>query len=287
MSATLCEECDKEVSWDLRNCPTCGKDAGCPNVRHANEFQQCEALEKRYSDAIADAATRNISEKVKLLESHATKSVAVINVDVHYLRSFLQNSDSFYSNYALMVRGDVRRAAERQNDRARSGVEGLLFGRLSDQIRYAALSLDGHGLTTYGGSFGMVLSDQSVRRRASILERNSYDFVQEHDIKPCALENDPPGYRSDWSRRHRLTIAKLAHRINNTTKDSDLPKIVLTKGKNRSEDEFLEVHIHGTFSRDAVAAVSGPSKVSENLEQVILNEVRQQADSLGLTWIDP
>jgi hypothetical protein len=164
MSAKLCEDCGKEVSWDLRDCPACGKDAGYPNVRHANESQQCEALEKRYSDAIADAVKRNISEKVKLLESHATKSVAVINADVHYIWSFLQNPGSLYSNYTLMVRGDVRRAAERQNDRVRSAVEGLLFGRSSDQIRYAALSLDGHGLTTYGGSFGMVFERQRSRR---------------------------------------------------------------------------------------------------------------------------
>lgn len=79
----------------------------------------------------------------------------------------------------LGVSGQVRRAAELENDRQRRMVDALLFGGYADQIRFAALSLDGIGLRSYGKgglSYGLCLGDVAIAKRASLLQ-SIYDPV--------------------------------------------------------------------------------------------------------------
>jgi len=66
------------------------------------------------------------------------------------------------------------------DDARRRSVESILFGSYGEEIRYAALSLGGLGLVSYG-PITMVMSEPAIAQRASLLEYNSFQFVEQLD----------------------------------------------------------------------------------------------------------
>ena len=116
------------------------------------------------------------------------------------------------------------------------------------------------GLTSYGGRSGrsglftIVLSELSVRDRASVLEENSYTFVERNRITIGVPI--PPGRRAPWGDRHRVAVAKLAAQLNKGTHSRRFPALLLFTEGDRNTDEFVEVHIHGYFNRRAVECIN-------------------------------
>ena len=132
----------------------------------------------------------------------------------------------------------------------------MLFGTYGEDIRFAALSINGLGLRSYG-AYGLVLRDVAVAKRASLLEENAYNFVKRHHLDPSSPI--PEGYRSSWDNRHELAIAKLADVIGPDTAAAAYAGILLANGIDRAADDFIEVHIFGPFNINAVESVSGNS----------------------------
>lgn len=103
-------------------------------------------------------------------------SSAVANCSPYVLRELAEDANALYSNYYLAVRGEVRRAAEAENDRQRRAIDAMLFGSYAEKIRFAALPLDGVGLASYGSkdqhaSYGLMLRDVAIANRASLVRR--------------------------------------------------------------------------------------------------------------------
>jgi hypothetical protein len=253
------------------------------NVREASHAIEKETLERRYNKAIHDA---HADGKNALLDefSHALKdSSAAIAIDLDCLAGFITKDETLYSSYALMVSGEIRKTASIINDKKRRGIEGFFFGSYANQIRYAALSLRGNGLSSYG-LFTLVLKDVAVRTRSTLLEDNSYRFYDK--FRARIPENFPPGYRAVWGDRHKLAVAKLANRITATTPNAEFPDILLSSSGDKQTDDFIEVHIYGAFDNAAVETVLGKSKTSSKADKAQLAVIKEKLIQKGILWME-
>lgn len=249
-----CPECNAKVYWESERCPLCRHDMGAPNVRLAQKERG--ELQQRYLAAQdecrqrgADAALDDFSQAVE------QQSQAVINVSPGYLQGFLAASSQFYSGYALQTAAEARAAADFVNDTARLATEAKLFGSIAPHLRYAALSLNGRGLESYG-SCSLSLDQRLCARAASLLEENSYHFVEKHRLLPRTPI--PPGYRAAWEDRHLLAAAKLAGDLDRHSKADDFPALLLYCEGNRETDRFIEVYLYGPFDSQAIVAAMIP-----------------------------
>jgi hypothetical protein len=213
--------------------------------------------------------------------------MAVVSCGLYDLRRLATEENVLYTNYYLGVRGEVRRAAELENDRQRRTVDALLFGAYAEQIRFAALSLDGIGLKSYGKdglSYGLGLREVAIAKRASLLEENEYDFAKRHSLH--AASGLPAGYRSAWENRHELAVAKLADLIWPETSPAEYAGILLRSKGDRATDQFVEVHIFGTFNISAVSSVSGTSNPKRSDDRAVVAVVRELLETQGKQWIE-
>jgi hypothetical protein len=278
-----CSECGSTIPHDSEKCPTCGTDAGAPNVREVSLAREKEALERRYNKAIKDAHADGRDVLLEEFSQACKNSRAVIAIDLDSLMGFMTKDVTLYSSYALMVSGEIRKAASSVNDKKRRGVEGFMFGSYANKIRYAALSLDGKGLSSYG-PFTLVLKDVAVRTRATLLEENSYKFYDRFKVK--IPDNFPPGYRSIWGERHKLAVAKLANCITATTTNDEFSGILLSSNAARETDDFIEVHIFGAFDNAAVEMVVGKSRTSSKADKAQLAVIKEKLIKKGVKWVE-
>jgi hypothetical protein len=211
------------------------------------------------------------------------KTFAVINVDLLFLLQILPKDNLLYSTYQLGVRSQARKAAEPQNDQDRLGVEGTLFGSYGAQIRYAALSHDGSGLDSYE-PYAIALKDLAVKDRATVLEENSYLFVERHDIRRGGAA--PLGYRATWAERHKLAVSKLGARVSNVMTQVDFARLLLSGGSNRVSDEFIEVHIYGPLDNNAIESVRGKTKLKNTADRALAAKAKKHLSGMGRPWIE-
>jgi len=245
-----CPNCGAALVASEEKCPTCGDHVGPPNVRAANAPKERLALEQRYQAALERAELRNASKAVASFRAAIESSTAVANCGLYLLRE-------------------------------------LLFGGYAEHIRFAAFSLDGVGLKSYGKdgmSYGLGLRDVAIAKRASLLEENEYDFVKRHSLG--ASSDLPAGYRSPWEKRHELAVAKLADLIWPEVSPAEYAGILLNSTGDRSTDQFVEVHIFGTFNMNAIASVSGTSKPKRAEDRAVVTMVRELLEKQGKKWIE-
>lgn len=278
-----CSECGSTIPHDCVACPTCGTHAGFPNVREVSSASEKEALERRFNKAIKNAQADGRGVKLEELSQASKGTCAVIAIDLDYLAGFITNDETLYSSYGLLVSGEIRKAASSLNDKKRRGVEGFFFGSYANEIRYAALSLDGKGLSSFG-PFTLVLKDIAVKARATLLEENTYKFYDK--FKADIPDNFPPGYRAVWGERNKLAVAKLADRITVTTTNDNFSGILLSCTGDRKTDDFIEVHIYGAFDNAAVEAVFGNSKTSSKAEKAQLAVVKEKLTKKSIRWME-
>ncbi|MFI5353244.1 MAG: hypothetical protein ACHQZS_09805 [Candidatus Binatales bacterium] len=277
-----CPKCSEEVPWNRSSCLLCGTFVSWPNVRAAEQDQP--ALQDRYDHALQDAVRRKVEGEVRLFESAVGASRAVINVDLRFLDTFLTSDKPLYSNYFNQVAAETRRAADYEDDRQRRIVEAALFGEYAHQIRYAALSIDGRGLVSYG-VYSVGLRDLAIEDRASLLEENSFTFVEKHD---AALRPKPPGYTANWRERGKLAVAKLTGRITSGTRPGDFGRLLLRSDGDRKKDEFIEVHIYGPLYNAAIETIAGPGassfRKSDKLSRALVAKVAELLRRKGIQF---
>jgi hypothetical protein len=251
-----CKECGSEIPDVLSTCSTCGTSVGYPNVREVSKEEEVNALEARYQEALVAAKGNGSFQSLQNFEEKVKHSFAVINVDIDFLHDFVISNKKLYANYNKLVSSEIRKPALLEDDRRRRGVEASLFAGYAKDISYAALSLDGSGVKSYG-AFTIVLREIAIKNRATLLENNSFHFVKKHKIQ--AGEGPPRGYRALWENRHKLATAKLEPRIFSTTSDPEYATILLYSTGNFDTDDFIEIHIYGTFDNNAIDRVKGKS----------------------------
>lgn len=286
----ICISCKSNIADNEEKCPTCGWNAGPPNVRTVSREEEREALEKRYNEAIQNAISKGAQHALESFDENMKRTCAVINMDIDFLHWFVTDDKLVYSTYDLSVDSEARKPATPKDDRHRKTVGAMLYGHKAKEIRYAALSLDGGGLTSYG-PYTIRLREIAIMERATLLEDNSYQFISTHDIKPGG--DIPPGYTATWKERHKLAVAKLADEIHSGTAEQEHPKILLSSEGNRGTDRFIEVHIYGGFDNNAIESVRGSSSVKATSDRrkakfnrAALSIIKDHLKKKGKAWVE-
>lgn len=250
-----CPACSADNAWSLDRCCVCKADLGPPLRRELLRAEEKDALDKRYAAAWAAASAEGYGTKLKDFEVEVqSNSVATINVWPAFLDQMLSGG-ALYSGYSRLVSSEVRWPGARDDDQARTAVESILFGSLAAEIRYAALSMDGRGLLSYG-SCTIVLREMMVAASATLLEDNSYKFVRDRQL--MFDSNIPAGYRATWEDRHKLVVSKLGARIAAAQPPINSAGILLFSEGDRQTDIFVEIHIWGPFDQQSIDWVRIP-----------------------------
>ena len=250
-SSEKCKICGEELSENLKNCSTCKSDAGAPNVRACQKPICVETLNLRFETAKNFATKNKYSKIFDLFKIEIDKkSGVVISAPADVIMSFFKDPKKIYVNYEKLVGNNSRKPAFSNDDQHRFAVGGKLFGCYANEIIYGALSLTDEGVPTYGQVFCRLKSN-TIEKRTSFLETNSYKFIEEHKI--TAGKEIPIGFMSDWENKSKLTLAKLGNKIGLNDTDIEWQNILIfSDGKNRSDDDFIEAYIFESFDSKAI-----------------------------------
>ncbi len=250
-SHEICTKCGEKLSVALRNCPTCKFDAGAPNVRESRSVENTAVLQERFEEAQKKSGQKKLTDEFNALRKLICEnSGVVLTLPSSVARKLFEDPKTLYVNYEELVGAGARKPAEPANDKQRCAVGGLLFGSYANCIMYGSLSLTHEGLPTYGDAYCRLRSI-TIDDRTSFLEKNSFDFVEDHKITP--KNSIPDGYRSCWENRDLLVLSKLEEKLSSGQAEQDWQSILIqSDGKNRENDDFIEAHIFESFDCYAI-----------------------------------
>lgn len=249
-------------------CPHCARPGLFPNVYLASLEKEKRALERRYRRALEDSDRKGCGHVIRGFETRSEQSRAVITRSFEETMRLASGDHNVYATYHQLAEIEFRIPRGSKWDKLRALTDQTLFDDYMKEIRFAALTLDGHGLTNYG-ECSWVLRNDMIAHRASVFEENSIMFMERHDITVARAHLLPPGYRASWGERSKLCVAKLARRFQTDTSTESFDRLLIRQGTTAEEDEFIEVH------------VGGPMTV-RTLERVIIMSKRYQRKSVRL-----
>jgi hypothetical protein len=189
-----CSICQTPFHESSRLCPGCNSDLGFPNVRAAQKPAEVEALQQRVMDAQVSARARNCEQVVLQFRESVKSSRAVINRHIGVVLALVSNDNALYNTFYQSVEAEARLPEDNPFDRSRSSIDSTLFPHYHKEMRFAALSLDGHGIRKYG-DLTIVLKEDIIKNRASVFEENSMDFCRRQRI--VVGSPIPLGYRAN------------------------------------------------------------------------------------------
>ncbi|MEA2562779.1 MAG: hypothetical protein QOH06_4283 [Acidobacteriota bacterium] len=216
-------------------------------------------------------ASRGAGEKVKQFEAAVAGSKAVMARPMRELDRLIASDQELIPSYYGLLAGQVRLPHGNQWDGLRGIADEALFPGYKEHIRFAALSFDGQGLSSYGECF-FVLRDAMIGHRASVYEENSAVSLEKQGYKP------PLGHRATWSERAKLCVAKLADRIKPTTTRDQFSQLLLRAGKSSKTDRFVEVHVWGPMTIRTIERIL----VRKQLRQASLKALRDRLKAFGV-----
>lgn len=247
-----CTRCAEQISPRDERCPHCGEPLTVPNVRAAEDPAEIATLDARYHSAVKKVPTAAKPELAAFEDAMTQRSKAVFNRWGTELARLAASDREMYASFYQLVGAQTRAPSDNRWDAIREAVDSRLFNYYKEQVRFAALTLDGRGLTSYGDC-SIVLKETMIATRASVFEENTVVFMQRHDVR---LTGDiPTGFRAPWRHRGRLAVAKLAVDLRAGMTDVDFAALLLRNGANSGDDDYIEVHIYGPLTIRAVEAV--------------------------------
>jgi hypothetical protein len=265
------------IQINMSECPTCHWTPIPPtNVRMAKAPQERDALEARYKEAVETAKSKGASLQLGEMEELLAGAHVVVNMDASLLKKLLTGSKELYNSYQMQVAAGTLKISNHQDDHIRLAVEAKLYGSNGDKIIYAALSPDGTGLKSYGDCV-VTLREVAIAHRASLLEENSYHFMENHDVG-VMKKSLPLGYRSVWEERIKLGVAKLASGLHPGISNQEVNKLILKSEGDRATEEFIEVHIWERFDNRAISKIVGPNPSKAKKSKGLLSAYRGRGE---------
>lgn len=278
-----CKDCGTNVPYASRECVGCGTDVGFPNVRAANRISETDALEERVRSARISAGARNCVGELEDFGRAVSASKAVLARSLPMLDSVVSNQQAAMVSYYKLTRSGARLPEDNQFDENRARIDGTInpYG-VHENIQYAALSLNGLGVSWYG-DYSITLADKMISSRSTVFEENPFSFCDKHPIPPTG--SVPPGYRAAWDKRGDLGMAKLHPRIEPDMKPDEFADILMEQGVKNSDTDFIEVHIYGALHVRAFEKVilSGPVAKPDRL---IWARVKRALKKLGTEVVE-
>lgn len=270
-----CAYCGYSFHFSQHICPHCARPANYPNVYAARQPAEADALRERYRSAREAAQSRGAAAAaVEAFETELANSRAVIARPPGEVQRLSTSDNEGYASFYELVAAGARFPSGNKWDARRSTADEALFPYYKEQIRFAALTLDGAGLQGYGDNF-LVLRTEMIAHRASVFEENSLRFFSEHYNSDIDSPPLPPGYRATWAERAMLCVAKLGDRIDAATPPGAYSGILLRRGTRPEDDDFVEVHIWGPMTiRTMERVIDG--KTSRHASRKITNRANKQ-----------
>lgn len=257
-------------------CEICGTSLGAPNVNIVSTELERLALDTRYDESKGYLISIGLATVLDDFEQFFNSNAkAVINMNLDLLYKWAGQDSNYYA-YGRGVEDGLRPIASLFNDRKRTAIDACLYGTYGREIVYAALSLNDHGLESYGDCT-VILNENAISLRASVLEENAFDFVKTHDINLATLVI-PLGYRATWDGKLKLTVAKIYKKLNLKSQIKDFAKFVLLNSKRRENDEFVEVHIYKELSPRSVSTIFIPTPINDT-DKYFVEGIRQKSTS--------
>ena len=274
-----CQFCSNPLPRSASLCPHCGRPGLYPNVYDADDSAERAALERRYQAALTKSANRGADDELKAFEAAVANSKAVIARSSGELLRLAMSDHEIYATFYQLIEGSVRASASDQWDFRRQVADAALFPGYFKHIRFAALSLDGAGLSTYGAC-SIVLRDDMIAHRSSVIEENSVIFVERHGLakKKGAV---PPGYRAPWPDRAKVCVAKLHSSVDATTTQDEYCRLLMREGATSELHEFVEGHVFGPITVRTIEQVS-VSKRRKRADNVNIGRLREELGKFGV-----
>ena len=254
-----CWKCGAEVPLSKRECSVCNADAGFPNVRVACREHEAAALTARYNDALTSARARNVLAELNAFEAVVSASKAVMNRSLGALSNWLNGASPLFLSFHKQVEHLGRAPDETDWDQQREAAEAAINPYYYRELSFAALTLDGRGMTYYG-PYSVTLRSKTIEDRASVFEKNPFYFNKIHHV--IAGQAPPHGYRSPWEGRGRLAVAKLQTDIMPGCPAAQFADVLMEPKRGDSDCDFVEVHIFGPVNRLGIERIVGPEPTS-------------------------
>lgn len=271
-------DCRNELPPHERYCVVCGSDAKVPNVRAALSPDEVSALEARVVAAEEKARLEGYDSVLRDFRNAVAHSSAVICRSLGKVNELLSSDNQLFATFYQSVNGSSRLPEDNEWDPIRQSVDALLFPYYYEELHFAALSIDGSGVTGYG-DYCLVLKETAIKERASVFEENTVLFVKRRRI--AAGTPVPLGYRAIWATRDSLAAAKLGVKLTPSTTVDQYQSILI--GSSASDADFIEVHIYGPIHRKAVERLLG-REPRKKADKVILRSVQRKLREVGATW---
>jgi hypothetical protein len=270
-----CPTCGTEVRAHEKDCPSCASFCWFPNVRKAEEAEELKALEERHQAAKAAAFGRDREAIFRAYEGSLVNSVAVVCRSLDQVKALLSSESAVYISFYGQRSSGARRAEDTPIETQRETTDVRMFPSYNQEIRFAALSLDGKGVLSYGRC-SLVLKSIAIARRATVFWENAVDFCNR--VCPEQMKPIPPGYRATWPMRARLAAAKAEPDLDRQTTHEEFSRILL------DGNLFVEVHIYGPLNRHSFDRLLIP-KSSSKADRAIVSGIRDviRKDGLGIT----
>lgn len=276
-----CKACGYKNDIVKNSCEQCGTASShTPNVRRAIIPDELNTLSAYYKIAKSNLKMRKLTAEGIFFEHEVqNKGKAVININFSFLWQWLMHGHE-YMGYRRLVFDGVRQKAKFIDDITRSIADAILFGSEID-IVYAALTLDGRGLTSYG-PISVILQTKLIEKRTSMLDRNSYDFIRDAMANGWKLGDSlPAGHLSDWKNRKKLALIKCEPNIVKGLTDQQAARLVLYSEGQRNTDQFLELYVNGKLINSVVESINFPVSLLKELSE----EEQDQYDELKRRFV--
>lgn len=274
-----CRKCGADVPLSFRECPVCSTEAGFPNVRIAEQPAETNALEARYSEAMTSARARGISTELHAFEEAVGNSRAIMNRSLGALSDWLNGASELFISFHKQVEHLGRTPADTEWDQQRQAAEAAINPYCYQELIFAALTLDGRGMTYYG-PYSVTLRSITIEERATVFEQNPFLFNRIHHV--IAGQSPPLGYRATWPSRGRLAVAKLQSKIVAGAAGVAFAEILMEPRRNESDCDFVEAHIFGPVNRKGIERIVGPAP-SNRPDRTVWKQVVRKAKELGVT----
>lgn len=245
------DACNESYPFWRETCPLCRKpNPVTPNVYQATLDEERKALHCRSKDALDEAASRGAGGTYRSFEAECRKSKVVINRYIIDLLNILSPGMLHNNWYQITRSGEQRLPRGSKFDQLRQNADNQLLPFYGEEICFGALTLDNQGLWSYG-SVTMVIESMVIKDRASVMYENSVDLAEKLKLSTSDPKT-PAGFRACWDDRHVLCAVKHGKDLEPDTPSCDFPKILIKRGEDTESDDFVEVHIYGTFKAEAI-----------------------------------
>ena len=276
-----CSDCQGVVSASILNCPDCGQFIGFPNVRAASSDAEAAALTSHYEEVtekLADAGLQQIGDEFE--EAVAVDSKAVFCRTLSALLQVATSEDDLGVPYYKLIEAGLRKGYSDAISRLRPIVDEAFFPGYYQNIRFAALTLDGSGPPSYGPC-AVTIRSRLIANRSSVFDGNTLVVLLQEDARLSQLVTLPPGRRATWSNRGKLALCTFAGQLESHPRSADFPQVLLQASRDALTDQFIEVHIWGPITARAIESVELP-KPRDKGEQVYVRAIQQALAEQGV-----